>query len=81
MDVTEEQIARVYAMAFMGVAAKSPNAAALVEEVDSLVTDVLDRFPRLEETLRSALVSPEAEGAIARPRVRQPGFHRRCSIS
>ncbi len=26
MDVTEEQIARVYAKAFMGVAAKSPNA-------------------------------------------------------
>ena len=33
MDVTEEQIARVYAQAFMDVAAKSPNATALVEEV------------------------------------------------
>ena len=29
-------------------------------------------FPRLEETLRSALVSPEEKEQIARPRVRQP---------
>ena len=29
MDVTEERIARVYAVAFMEVAAKSPNAAEL----------------------------------------------------
>ena len=59
MDVTAERISRVYAMAFMEVAAKTGNAAALVEEVDSLVTEVLDRFPRFEETLRSALVKPE----------------------
>ena len=59
MDVTEERISRVYAKAFMEVAAKPANAAALVDEVDSVVTDVLDHFPRFEETLRSALVSPE----------------------
>jgi F-type H+-transporting ATPase subunit delta len=59
MHVTAERIARVYATAFLEVAVKSPNAAALVEEVDSLLTDVLDHFPRLEETLRSALVSHE----------------------
>jgi F-type H+-transporting ATPase subunit delta len=59
MDVTEEQIARVYAVAFMEVAAKSPNATELIEEVDSLVTNVLDRVPALEDTFRSALVSPE----------------------
>src|SRR3989304_5307553 len=59
MDVTEEQIARVYAQAFMGVAAKSPNATALVDEIASLVDDVLDSFPRLEHMLRSELVSPE----------------------
>jgi F-type H+-transporting ATPase subunit delta len=59
MDVTEERIARVYALAFMAVAAKSKDATALVDEVGSLVEDVLDRFPRLEETLRSALVSAE----------------------
>src|SRR5688572_29471968 len=59
MDVTAERISRVYAMAFMEVAQKTGNPAAVVEEVESLVTDVLDRFPRLEGTLRSALVKPE----------------------
>jgi F-type H+-transporting ATPase subunit delta len=59
MDVTAERISRVYATAFMEVAAKTGDAAALVEEMDSLVTEVLDRFPKLEDTLRSALVKPE----------------------
>jgi F-type H+-transporting ATPase subunit delta len=56
MDVTEEQIARVYAQAFLAVAAKTPNAAGLVEEVSALVTDVLDKFPNLAQTLHSALI-------------------------
>lgn len=59
MDVTEERIARVYALAFMEVAAKSPDATALVDEVTSLVEDVLNRSPQLDETFRSALVSSE----------------------
>jgi F-type H+-transporting ATPase subunit delta len=59
MDVTEEQIARVYAQAFMGVAAKSPNPTALVEEVASIVDDVLESFPQLERALRSELIAPE----------------------
>jgi F-type H+-transporting ATPase subunit delta len=59
MDVTAERIARVYATAFMEVGAKTGGAAGLVEEVESLVTEVLDRFPKLEDTLRSALVQPE----------------------
>jgi F-type H+-transporting ATPase subunit delta len=59
LDVTEEQVARVYAKAFLEVAAKAPNTAELVDEVVSLVNDVLNRVPRLEELLRSALVSQE----------------------
>lgn len=59
MDVTEEQIARVYAQAFMGAAAKSPDATALVDEVVSLVGDVLDRFQQLDDVLRSELVSAD----------------------
>jgi F-type H+-transporting ATPase subunit delta len=59
MDVTAEQIARVYAKAFLEVAAKSPKVDSLVDEVDSLVADVLDRTPRLEDLLSSALVSSE----------------------
>jgi F-type H+-transporting ATPase subunit delta len=56
MDVTEEQIARVYAQAFLAVAAKTPNTADLVEEVKTLVTEVLDKFPNLAQTLHSALI-------------------------
>ena len=64
MDVTEEQIARVYAQAFLGVAVKAANTAELVDEVSSIVTDVLDKFPRLEETLHTELVSHEQKQGI-----------------
>ena len=59
MDVTEEQIARVYAQAFTDVAAKSPDPTAVVDEVASLVEDVLGNHPKLEQMLRSELVAPE----------------------
>jgi F-type H+-transporting ATPase subunit delta len=59
MNVTGERIARVYATAFMNVAAQSPNAAALVDEVGAVISEVLDNFPQLEETFRSALISHE----------------------
>ncbi len=59
MDVTEERIARVYATAFMEVAAKSPDATSLVDEIGSLVNDVIAKQPRLEQLLKSALISSE----------------------
>jgi F-type H+-transporting ATPase subunit delta len=59
MDVTEEQVARAYAKAFLGAIAGSANADGLVEELISVVRDVLDRFPKLEQTLNSSLVSQE----------------------
>jgi len=64
MDVTAEQISRVYAKAFMEVAAKSPHAATLVEEVTSLATDVLDQFPQFDQTLRSARVSHDQKAQL-----------------
>jgi F-type H+-transporting ATPase subunit delta len=59
MDVTEERIARVYAQAFLGATANVPNADSLVEEFASAVNDVLCRFPKLEQTLNSSLISEE----------------------
>ena len=56
MDVVEEQIAQVYAQAFLGVANQSGDAAGLVEQLVSLVHDVMDRFPELEQALASLLV-------------------------
>jgi F-type H+-transporting ATPase subunit delta len=64
MDVTQEQIARVYAQAFMGVANKSPNVDELIGELDGIVNDVLTPFPRFEEVLSSALVSHEKTVAL-----------------
>jgi F-type H+-transporting ATPase subunit delta len=59
MDVTVEQLARVYAKAFMDAAAKSKNADESVQELKSLVAEVLNRFPKLEQVLKSSLVSAE----------------------
>lgn len=59
MDVTEERIARVYAQAFLGAIEKSADADGMVEELWSIASDVLGRFPKLEQTLRSSLVSQE----------------------
>src|SRR4029450_13835649 len=59
MDVTVEQLARVYALAFLGAIAELPNGDDLVQEYQSLVTDVLDGYPQLEKTLQSSLVSAE----------------------
>ena len=59
MDVTEERIARVYAQAFLGAAAKSPQAAELVSEVESFVNDVLVKFPQFEQALRSEFIDQE----------------------
>jgi F-type H+-transporting ATPase subunit delta len=43
----------------MGVAVKSADPTALVGEVGSIVEDVLQSYPKFEQTLRSELVSPE----------------------
>jgi F-type H+-transporting ATPase subunit delta len=59
MDVTEEQIARVYAKAFLAAAAKSPDVAGLVEEIQSLSDDVLAKNAGLRELLRSSLIAEE----------------------
>lgn len=59
MDVTEEQIARVYAQAFLGAIGTGSNADSLVEEIGSAANDVVAKFPKLQQTLRSSLVSEE----------------------
>src|SRR3990172_11231623 len=64
MDVTEEQIARVYAQAFLGAASKSPKTAELVDEVESLVFDVLEKFPQLDAALRSEFIADEAKRGV-----------------
>ena len=64
MDVTSEQVARVYAQAFMGVANKSPNVDELIDALEAVVNDVLTPFPQFEEVLSSALVSHEHKASL-----------------
>ncbi len=64
MDVTVEQLARVYAKAFLGAAAKASKTDNLVDELKSLVADVLNRNPKLEQVLESSLVSPEQKETL-----------------
>jgi F-type H+-transporting ATPase subunit delta len=59
MDVTEEQVARVYAKAFLAAANKAGSASALVDEIESLAGDVLAKSPALVNVFHSSLVSGE----------------------
>ncbi len=63
-DVGVEHIAEVYARALLGAAEPAGQTASLVEEFDAVVTEVLDRFPKLEAIFASALVSPEEKSAV-----------------
>jgi F-type H+-transporting ATPase subunit delta len=63
-DVGVEHIADVYAKALLDTTERAGATAAVIEEFDALITDVLDRFPRLEAVLASILVSPEEKSAV-----------------
>jgi len=60
-DSGQEHVGAVYAKALLGAAAQAGQAAAAVEELDSFVSDVLDRLPNLEATLASPRVPFEAK--------------------
>jgi F-type H+-transporting ATPase subunit delta len=64
LDVTEEQIARVYAKAFLGAVETVGNAEALIEELESIVTEVLDRHPQFENALAPAFMSTDERVAM-----------------
>jgi len=63
-DVGVEHIARVYAQALLGAADSAGQSATIVEEFDSVMDQVLAPFPKLEEVLASALVSPEEKATL-----------------
>ncbi len=60
-DSGQERVGAVYAKALLGAAAPAGQA---VEELDSFVSDVLDRLPNLEATLASPRVPFDAKRAL-----------------
>ncbi len=58
-DVGSQNIAAVYAKAFLGATEAAGTTDNALEELGSLVDDVLEKLPRLDAILGSALISPE----------------------
>lgn len=63
-DVGVQHVGAVYGAAFLGAAEKAGQTDALLAEFDSLLADVLDRFPRLEQLLGSGLVSHDETAEV-----------------
>src|SRR6185295_10583124 len=59
IDVGALKIGTIYAKAFLGAAETAGQTAAAVAELDSLVADVLDRFPQFEQVLSSGIISSD----------------------
>ncbi len=59
LDVTGEQLARVYAQAFLDAAGKDASGADALAELKAVVEEVLDRFPDFGVAIRSAFLSHE----------------------
>ncbi len=63
-DVGVEHIADVYAKALLDTTERTGQTAAVLEEFDAVVADVLDRYPKLEDVLDSGLVLPEEKSDL-----------------
>jgi F-type H+-transporting ATPase subunit delta len=57
LDTSAMQVAGVYAKAFLNAGQAAGQTGALVTELESLVVDVLDRLPRLDQLLSSGMVA------------------------
>ena len=60
-DTGQQHLGGVYAKALLGAAQTAGIAEQVLEELDSLVADVLDRLPKLEATLATPSVPYEAK--------------------
>lgn len=63
-DVGSQGISTVYAKAFLGATEAAGATDAALAELDSLITDVLDKLPRLDAIFSSALVSGDEKIAL-----------------
>jgi len=58
-DSEEQHVGEVYARALLSTAAKNGQVDVVVDELESLVNDVLDRNPKLEAALANPKMQPE----------------------
>jgi len=63
-DIGAAHVGKVYAEALLGAAEATGQTESLVEEFDSLITDVLEPFPKLEEVLASGFISHDEKAGI-----------------
>jgi F-type H+-transporting ATPase subunit delta len=63
-DPRSQRIGALYAKALLGAAERAGQTESLLEELDSFVDDVLQRHPRLEAVLSSAVIVPGEKIAL-----------------
>lgn len=63
-DIGKQQVAAVYAKALIGATEKKGTTDAVIEELGSLVTDVLEKFPGFESTIGSPRLSPDEKNQM-----------------
>lgn len=63
-DIGKQQVAAVYAKALIGASEKAGNTDAVVDELGSLVNDVLVKYPGFESTIGSPRLSPEEKTSL-----------------
>src|SRR5215208_4907786 len=59
LDAGRQHLGMVYGKALLGAAEKIGQSDQVVEELESLVSDVLDKLPTLEEALRTPRLTHE----------------------
>jgi F-type H+-transporting ATPase subunit delta len=58
-DAGRQHLGTVYAKALLGAAGKIGQANEVVEELEAVVSDVLDKLPQLDELLKTPRLTPE----------------------
>jgi F-type H+-transporting ATPase subunit delta len=64
VNVGAEQVAGVYARALIDAAEECGQTEAVMDELDSFITDVLGANPKFEAVLDSALIQPDEKNAL-----------------
>jgi F-type H+-transporting ATPase subunit delta len=63
-EVGAEHVANVYAKALLDATERTGQTAVVVDELDAVMAEVIDRYPKLEAVFGSALVRPEEKAAL-----------------